>query len=93
VFSQTIGQKNTSIFQNCPTQPHADQTFLKNKKWSQKWLQKRSQNFFLGCLGITAQGLSSNDFLENARDMRTSAPIDLEDSSHIALDIYIYIFV
>jgi hypothetical protein len=36
VFSQTIGQKNTPIFQNCPTQPHADQKFLKNKKWSQK---------------------------------------------------------
>jgi hypothetical protein len=57
-FSQTIGQKNTSIFQNCPRQPHEDQIFLKNKKVRQKWLKKSQNKKFFAVLASPAQGLS-----------------------------------
>jgi hypothetical protein len=51
------GQKNSSIFQNCPSQPHADQNFLQNKIVPQKWLKNVKKHFF-AVLASQAQGVS-----------------------------------
>jgi hypothetical protein len=53
VFSQTIGQKNTSIFQNCPLLPHTGKKIFKNKKVSQSG-SKNVKTKILCCFGITS---------------------------------------
>jgi hypothetical protein len=79
VFSQTTGQKKSPTFQNCPSQPHADQKFLQNEIVSQKWLKKCKKTFVFAVLASQAQPLLYET------PTPTANPVIIEHAGHADL--------